>query len=92
LAGSIDHTNISSQVVIVGTARLGADFTNITVTLNVQISIADKEWKDMGIGAINASLFSGWYGTVTAAGVSGGSGMCAASLQMCSMARRKWRV
>jgi hypothetical protein len=92
LAGSIDPTNILSQVVIVGTVRLGADFTNITVTLNVQISIADKVWKAMGIGAINASLFNGWYGTVTAGGVAGGSGSCAASLQMCSMARRKWRV
>jgi hypothetical protein len=55
LAGSIDPTNILGQVGIIGTARLGTGFTNITVTLNVQISIADKVLKAMGNGAINAN-------------------------------------
>ena len=74
LAGNTDPTNNSGQVGILGTASLGADFTNSTVTSNVQIGIADKVWKATGNGAINANLFNGLYSTVTVGGVAGGSG------------------
>ncbi|MFT7133476.1 MAG: hypothetical protein ACI81O_002192 [Cyclobacteriaceae bacterium] len=74
LAGNTDPTNNLGQVGILGTASLGADFTNSTVTSNVQIGIADKVWKATGNGAINANLFNGLYSTVTVGGVAGGSG------------------
>jgi hypothetical protein len=74
LAGNTDPTNNLGQVGILGTASLGADFTNSTVTSNVQIGIADRVWKATGNGAINANLFNGLYSTVTVGGIAGGSG------------------
>jgi hypothetical protein len=59
LAGNTDLTSNFGQVGILGTASVGADFTHSTVTLNVQIGIADEVWKATGNAAINTILFNG---------------------------------
>jgi hypothetical protein len=74
LAGNTDPTNNQGQVGILGTASLAADFTNGTVSSNVQLGIANQVWKATGSGAIRANLFNGLYNTVTVNGIAGGSG------------------
>jgi hypothetical protein len=73
LAGNIYPTNNVGRVGILCAASLGADFTNSTVTPNVQIGIADNVWKATGNGAINVNLSNVLYSAVTVGRVTGGS-------------------
>ena len=74
LVGNTDPTDNTGNIGVLGDASLFANFTEATVTSNLQLGINGQVWQASGTGDINSTLFSGLYSTVTVNNVSGGSG------------------
>ncbi|XOV87747.1 MAG: FecR domain-containing protein [Pseudomonadota bacterium] len=74
LVGNTDPTDNAGNRGILGSASLSADFTNATVSSNIQLGVNNQNWQASGSGAISANLFSGSYSEVRVNGASGGSG------------------
>jgi len=74
LVGNTDPTDNLGNIGVLGSASLVADFTNLSVTNNLQLSINSQVWQASGTGSIANELFSGLYSSVTINGLSGGSG------------------
>lgn len=74
LVGNTDPTDNAGHVGVLGDASLFANFTESTVTSNLQLGINGQVWQASGTGDITSTLFSGLYSTVTVNNSPGGSG------------------